>query len=182
MYEKDLVMVLATLRYYREQKTFASKQKEFVELNLERYAGEGLILAFMKDYIGKVNVPYEIENCVLVQFYSGTDRGVFLCEETKDGQVDSQPMKEVFPGVFTRELLLFNDEEKHCYIYEEETNERTDVMSVRRTKNAKDSPGFFTMVNEMIEAEQQQDEDVYREVQRKYEHTKHAADNLFTVL
>ena len=182
MYEKDLVMVLAALRYYRGEKNFASKQREFVELNLERYAGEGLILAFMKDYIGKVNVPYEIENCVLVQFYSGTDRGVFLCEETSGGQVDSQPMKEVFPGIFTRELLLFDDEEKHCYIYEEETNEKTEVMTVRRTKNGEDSPGFFALINKMIEQSQGQDPDSCREVQREYEHIKYAADKLFQVL
>ena len=111
-YEKDLVMVLAALRYYREQKTFTGKLKEFVELSLEKCAGEGLILAFMKDYINKVNVPHEIENTVLVQYYSGTDRDVFLCEQKPDGEMERQPMKQVFPGVFTRELLLFGDEEK----------------------------------------------------------------------
>ena len=181
LYEKDLVMVLATLRYYRNQATFTGKQKEFVELNLERYAGDGLVLAFMKDYIGKVKVPYEIENTVLIQYYSGTGRDVFLCEEKADGQTVSQPMKQVFPGVFTRELLLFGDEEKQCYIYEEETGERTDVMSVKRPEQAIHTPGFFQMVNRMIECEQQQDSSAYREVRRSYERVRHAAERLFEI-
>lgn len=182
MYEKDLVMVLATLRYYREQKTFAAKQKEFIELNLERYASEGLVLAFMKDYIGKVNVPYEIENRVLVQFYSGTEGRVFLCEQKENGEVDSQPMRQVFPGVFTRELLLFANEEKRCYIYEEETDEKTETMTVSRPQQIGQTPSFFKMVNDMIQAEQEDDRQTYQKLQMEYEKARHAAGKLFTVL
>lgn len=181
LYEKDLVMVLATLRYYRSQAVFTGKQKEYVELNLERFASEGLVMAFMKDYIGKVNVPYEIENTVLVQYYSGTERDVFLCEERPDGEIDSQPMKQVFPGIFTRELLLFGDEEKSCYIFEEETAERTEAMPVKRPKQTVQTPGFFQMVNQMIEAEQKQDKTTYRDVRRSYEKARHAAERLFVI-
>ncbi len=180
-YEKDLVMVLAALRYYREQKTFTGKLKEFVELSLEKCAGEGLILAFMKDYINKVNVPHEIENTVLVQYYSGTDRDVFLCEQKPDGEMERQPMKQVFPGVFTRELLLFGDEEKKCCIYEEETDEKTGLLTVRRAKDITVSQGFFRMVNEMIEAKEQEDEDKYREVRSAYERARYAAERLFVI-
>lgn len=181
LYEKDLVMVLATLRYYRTQASFSGKQKEFVELNLERYAGEGLILAFMKDYIGKVKVPYEIENTVLIQYYSGAERDVFLCEEKTDGEVESQPMRQVFPGVFTRELLLFGDEEKHCYIYEEESGERTETMPVKRLEQTALTPGFFQMVNQMIEAKQHRDATTYRKVKTNYEKARYAAGQLFEI-
>lgn len=179
LYEKDPVMVLAALRYYSRQETIADKQKDFIEINLEKYAGEGIIFAFMKDYIGKVNVPYEIENTVLIQYYSGTDRDVFLCEEKPDGKTDRQPMKRAFPGVFTREILLFGDEEKRCYIYEEGTEEKTDLMTVKRSQHTVQTPGFFLMVNQMIEADKQQDEETYHEVQTSYERARHAAKQLF---
>lgn len=179
LYEKDLVMVLAALRYYREQPNFTGKQKEFVELNLEKYAGEGIVLAFMKDYIGKVNVPHEIENTVLIQYYSGSNQDVFLLEETADGKTESYPMRQVFPGVFTRELLLFGNEEKRCCIYEEETGEKTEYMSVKRTGQQKGMPGFFQMVNQMMDAKHDNDEETYRELRKEYEKARHAAKRLF---
>lgn len=181
MYEKDTVMLLATLRHYRGETSFAGKQKEFVELNLEKYASEGVILAFMKDYIGKVMVPYEIENTVLIQYYSGTDKGVFLCEEREPGEYEPIPMRQVFPGVYIYEMLLFEGEERKCYIYEEELDEKTDIMSVTRPDSAGGTPGFFRMVNQMITAKNTGDQRRYEELRRRYESDRYAADQLFTI-
>ncbi len=88
--KKDAVMVLAALRHYRLEEHFASKQKEFVEMNLEKFASEGTVFAFMKDYIGKVNVPFEIENTVIIQYYSGAPGEILLCETDRDGKVKKQ--------------------------------------------------------------------------------------------
>lgn len=182
MYEKDMVMVLAALRYYRTDSSFASKQKEFVELNLEKYASEGIVLAFMKDYIGRVAVPYEIENSVLIQYYSGTDKGVFLCEEKEPGEYEPMPMRQVFPGVYVYEMLLFEGEERRCYIYEEELDEKTDIMAVRRPDSAGGTPGLFRIVNQMIMAKNQGDKSGFNNMRRRYEGARYAADNLFTIL
>lgn len=181
MYEKDTVMVLAALRHYRGEEHYASKQKEFVEWNLEKFASEGVILAFMKDYIGKVNVPYEIENTVLIQYYCNTDRGVFLFEQKEEGGFEPEPMRQVFPGVYIYEMLLFEDEERQCYIYEEEQDERTEIMTVRRPEAAGGTPGFFQMVNQMIEAKNEGDSTRYDALRRQYESDRHAAAKLFTI-
>lgn len=181
MYEKDTVMVLAALRYYRKSTEFASKQKEFIELNLEKYASEGIMLAFMKDYIGKVAVPYEIENTVLIQYYSGTDKGVFLCEEKGGGEYEPVPMRQVFPGVHIYEMLLFEGEERQCYIYEEELDEKTDVMTIRRPDSAGGVPGLFRIVNQMIMAKNAGDKAGYDRLRRRYEDHRYIADQLFTI-
>ncbi len=181
MYEKDMVMVLATLRYYRLEENFARKQKDFVELNLEKYASDGVVFAFMKDYIGKVNVPYEIENAVLIQYYSGTDKGVFLFEENQDGEYKPQPMRKVFPGVYIYEMLLFEGEERRCYIYEEETEEKTGTMTVRRPETAGSVPGFFQIVNQMVEAKDKGETEQYDQLRRRYESDHHVAEKLFTL-
>lgn len=181
MYEKDPVMVLAALRYYRNETSFASKQKEFVELNLEKYASEGILLAFMKDYIGKVTVPYEIENTVLIQFYSGTDQGVFLCREREPGEYEPVPMRQVFPGIYIYEMLLFEGEEKKCYIYEEEQDEKTDIMTVSRPDSAGGTPGLFRMVNQMITAKHAGDQTLYEGLRRQYERDRYAAGRLFNI-
>lgn len=181
MYAKEDVMILATLRYYSKEKKFADKQREFVEMNLEKFAGEGLILAFMKDYIGKVHVPYEVSNTVLVQYYSGTESAVFLIERSDEKKEKPMPMRQVFPGVFIREVLLFEDEEKECYIYEEESGEKTDVLTVKRKSEQPQTNGFFTMINAMIKEQKNGDTVSYENMRRVYERAHKVAENLFTI-
>ncbi len=181
MYEKDTVMVLAVLRHYRHETDPATKQREFIEWNLERFANEGMIFAFMKDYIGKVKVPYEIENQVLIQYYSGTDQPVYLCKELPDGSTKMHPMRQVFPGVFIYEMTLFYGEESQCCIYEEETEEKTEMVTVRRPDTSVTVPGFFQMVNQMAEAKDKGDDTRYDTLRRQYEKDHRIAESLFTL-
>ena len=182
MYEKDAVMVLAALRHYRLEEHFASKQKEFVEMNLEKFASEGTVFAFMKDYIGKVNVPFEIENTVIIQYYSGAPGEILLCETDRGGKVKkTMPMRQIFSGVYVYEMLLFDGEEKYCYIEEQTTGERTEVMCARRTEQAKGALGFFHMLNDMIAAKNTGDMELYGSLRRRYEKDRFAAKKLFTL-
>ncbi len=178
-YEKSRVMSLAALRYYSGRKIFDKKQKDFIELELENFAGEGIILEFMKQFIGKAAVPFEIENFVVVQHYSGTDKGVFLFfEDEKEGRSEGQPMKQVFDGIYTKELLLFADEEKRAYIYEEEGDRRFEEIVLRPPVKTGEADGFYTMLNKMIEtAGDQQD---YSKLRREYLRRHQLADQLFT--
>lgn len=178
-YEKSKVMSLAALRYYSGRKIFDKKQKDFIELELENFAGEGLILDFMKQFIGKVAVPFEIENLVVVQHYSGTDKGVFLFfQNGEDERSEGQPMKRVFDGIYTKELLLFADEEKRAYVYEEEDDRRFGEVILRPPVQEGGTDGFYTMLNKMIESAG--DSQSYSELRREYLRRYQLADKLFT--
>ena len=133
----------------------------------------------MKDYVGKVTVPYEIENAVLIQHECSTDKGVFLHLVEKDGTERTEPMRESFDGVYTKELLLFEGEEKTYYIVEEESGRRTKKAVLKRPQTAGNANGFFRIVNEMIEAKEQKDEARYESLRRKYEKQRTVAAELF---
>lgn len=178
-FEKSRIMSLAVLRYYSGRKIFDKKQRDFIELELENFAGEGLILEFMKQFIGKVAVPFEIENLVVVQHYSGTDKGVFLFfQDDKGGRSEGQPMKRVFDGIYTKELLLFADEEKRAYIYEEENDLRFDEIVLRPPMPGSAADGFYMMLNRMIESAG--DPESYSKLRREYLRKYQLADKLFT--
>lgn len=182
LYEKDKVMVLATLKYYSKAEQYSKKQKDFIERHLEECAGEGLILSFMKEFIGKVAVPYEIENILLVQYFADTEKGVFLYEKKEDGSYVAHPMKKVFDGIYTRELLLFEGESRDCYIYQEETGEKSEEMVLKRSESSGSLPGFFQMINQMIEAAEHKDTMRYRQLRRQYEQSRQVAGKLFEIL
>lgn len=182
LYEKEKIMVLAALKYYSKMREFAKKQKDFIELQLENCVGEGLVLSFMKDFIGKVEVPNEIEDSVLVQHYSGTTKGVFLfLRKDREQQYEAYPMRQVFDGIYTKELLLFADEEKQGYIYEEEDDRRFDEIILRPSGWKKGAPGFYRMINEMIEAGKDLDDARYRKIRREYLERHQVADRLFVI-
>lgn len=180
-YVRDTVMVLAALKYYSNAENFAWKQQEFIERNLELFASEGLILTFMKKFIGKLSVPYEIENSTLIQYNSGTNRGVFLHISPDGEHYETEPMRKVFDGIYTKDLLLFSDEETVCYIEEEETGEKTDAMHVKRKNTDIKAPGFFQMVNDMIQAKENGDSEKYENLRRQYERRHAVAEKLFKI-
>ena len=91
------------------------------------------------------------------------------------------PMRQFFPGVYVYEMLLFDGEEKYCYIEEQTTGERTEVMCARRTEQAKGAPGFFHMLNDMIAAKNKGDMELYGSLRRRYEKDRFAAKKLFTL-
>lgn len=180
-YVKDPVMVLAALKYYSKEKSYAWKQQEFIERNLELFASEGRIFPFMKEFTGKLAVPYEIENAVIIQHYSGTDKGVFLHSRTAGGSWQTEPMKKVFDGIYTKELLLFSGEEKTYYIEEEETGEKTDEIRIKKKEKEVTASGFFHMVDEMIAAKEKHDTAQYQLLRREYEKRHAVAAKLFTI-
>ncbi len=179
-YVRDRVMILAALKYFSRRSGFTEKEREFIERNLEECATDGLILAFMKEFTGKVTVPYEIENVILVQYNSGTEKAVFLHTE-EGGKENVVPMKQVFNGIFTKEILLFCGEEKHCFIEEEESGRRTDGMVLKRPENEGGAPGFFQMVNQMIQAEKRNDREQYDMLRIQYEQRHAVAAALFAI-
>lgn len=179
-YDKEIVMVLATLRYYSAMHAYAKKQQDFIEVQLERCAADGRILSFMKNFCGKLNVPYEVENCLFVEHYSGTDKGVFFFLKNEDGETyTSKPMKKVFDGIYTKELLLFAGEEKRGYIYEEETGKKTKEFSFRLNAGEAGERGFYPMLNGMIEAKEHMDREKYRRLRHLYLKNRQMADKLF---
>lgn len=180
LYEKEMIMVLATLRYYSDMREYAKKQRDFIEIQLERCATEGVILSFMKKFCGKLNVPYEIENCLFAEHYSGTDKGVFLfLKDDGEDSYQGEPMKKIFDGIYVRELLLFADEEKRGYIYEEENGSKSKEISFRLNARDIGEDGFYPILNGMIEAKKHEEHEKYTRLREKYLKSRQIADQLF---
>ena len=118
---------------------------------------------------------------MIIQHYSGTDKGVFLHSRTAGGASQTEPMKKVFDGIYTKEFLLFSGEEKTYYIEEEETGEKTDEFQIKKKEKEVTASGFFHMVDEMIAAKERHDTAQYQLLRREYEKRHAVAAKLFTI-
>lgn len=183
LYEKDSVMVLAALKKLSGRKSLDDGEREFIARALDYSAAEGIILPFMKDFAGTVTVPYEIRTPVIVQYYSGTSDGVFLfMKNTTTGAYESQPMRQVFDGIFIVPLLLFAGEETTGYIYEEETGKRSKEFELRKKEAATGADSLFEQVNAMIEAKNDDDEKRYEALKKMFIEEQELAKQLFTII
>lgn len=52
------------------------------------------------------------------------------------------PMKQIFDGIYSAALLLFEGEEKQCYVKEEGTGRKSDIIVLRYHGTRKGNDSF----------------------------------------
>jgi len=180
-YVKDDVMVLAHLYSCAKSHTLTDREKEFVEISLEKFAGEGRIMSFMKDFAGRVEVPYEIENPAIVQYMTGGAKSVELHLEKQDGSYEILPMRQVFQGIFTAALLLFEGEVRKGFIQEVETGKKSETITIVSDIRGKTEGSFFQMLDSIQTAKRAGKEEECQKLLRQYETRQKAANELFEI-
>lgn len=181
MYVKEDVMVFAWLKAMSGAKRLSDRQKEFVELCLEKYAGEGRIFRFMQDFSGKAEVPYEVENAQIVQHFGASGQSVMLHVVEQEKEVLVIPMKQIFDGIYSAALLLFEGEEKQCYVKEEGTGRKSDIIVLRYHGTRKGNDSFFQMINEMQRLLGEGQKDAYEKAMKEFQTRREAAGKLFVI-
>ncbi len=182
MADDNLIMLLAVLRYYASKETYTDSEREFIEYQLAKYAATGQMMLFMKDFIGKVEVPFEVEHADLIQLFSSAKGDVYI-EWEQDGTIVTQPMKSLFRDVYVYEALLFRGEKMNYRIYAGNTEKPVQQGEfVKKEVQGNSDMAFYEMVNEMILAKEQGDEEKFRSLAEIYRSKKNMASKLFAPL
>ncbi len=181
-YEKETVMVLAAMKKLSKQSVYNEKEREFISDKLYDLAAEGIVLPFMKDFAGKLEVPYEIRTPVIVQYYSSTPKGVFFFYKNRSGEYESHPMNKVFDGIYTAAVLLFADETTTGYIYEEETGKHSKEFELKKKETISGNGSMFEQVNAMQQAKSAGDEKKYERLAKEFIREQQLAKALFKLM
>lgn len=145
------VMHLAVLKRFTKETELSEEQKEYIDYHVSRLVKEGIIMKFMQEFKGQVTLPYIIENSVLIEYHINTKLPVNLLVHDEEGETKTYQMKEVFPGVFVKEFLLFAGEEFRYQVYAEETGKKTRRAPLKARLTEGDNNSFYSLVNRMIE-------------------------------
>ncbi len=176
------IMILAMLRYYSQQETYTDSEREFIEYHLAKYAAIGQIMQFMKAFIGKVEVPFEILHGELIQLFS-SHQGETYIELQQDDAVVTQPMKMLFRDVYVYETLLFRGERIAYRIFAGDAEKPVKSGElVKADTSGKGDKAFYEMVNEMIEAKEQGEEERFLALAKDYRSRQNVAEKLFSPL
>ena len=132
-------------------------------------------------------IPQRIAGKHYVEYYANPEKKVFITYafSKKDGlKFITEPMRQVYAGIFVKELVLFYNEELDYYIYEE--NQGQKVITQSDSVILEDIPDDTgenkqNLLNLLLLALELQDDKTMLEVMEEYIKRKHA-DSLFQPL
>lgn len=181
--EDNHIMILAMLRYYAGQSEYTESEREYIEYHLARYASTGRIFAFMKEFVGKAEVPFAIEHTDLIQIYSSHKGEVYIELQDENGEKMVQPMRRIFEDIYIYETLLFWGEALNYRIFAGDMEHPVESGVIQKENVVSDREmAFYDIVNDMIEAQQAGDMETYRSLVDLYKSRQKVAEALFAPL
>lgn len=187
-FEKSETQQLALLKYYSGKTGLEEAEKDFCREKTEALLKEERYFAFLKGLGGQITLPSRIINHYFVEVKERPGLPVKLHYriQTEPGREDykESPMKEIYPGIYGKELVLFQDELlQYAAVVEEEaekTKEETGIYSgdVWETEQITD----YGLINLMLATEQMKEEKTLTALMEHYIKQKAVERSLFEIL
>ncbi len=125
----DTVCALSLLKHYAQKADLTSHQEEQAKGLLDTCLNQGLRFEFYQQLPSQLIQACQVEDKVFVEehFPRGSRVVIHYCLQREGGEETewiSQPMKEMYRGIFSREFLLFYDERLVYYLTLEQEGDR----------------------------------------------------------
>ncbi len=178
---------IALLKHYSEKKVLTEKEKQFVDFQISEFVGKNIIFPFFAKFRDRVVVPQRVSGKYYVEYHANPKKKVYISYAfaKKEGlKFVTEPMKQIYPGIFVKELILFYNEELEYYIFEEEQGKKTITQSDSVTlEGIPEDTGENkqNLLNVLLLALEMQDDKTLLAGMEDYIKRKHA-DNLFKPL
>lgn len=158
-WDMNLMCRLALVKYYAGLDTLNPDQEAETKKILAICAEEKLTFAFFKKLPLQLIRPYQLEDKLMVEerFLPGTKVMIHYYIGRGD-EVDpiwtSEPLREMIPGIFSREFLLFYGEVLTCYLTYRAGEEEVRLGERRLTLTELDTDGFsqYKILNRILAA------------------------------
>lgn len=188
--EENQSMILASLRYYAQKDEYTEAEREYIEYHLSHYASTGRIFSFMKGFVGKVEVPFAVLHGNIIQLYYSHSKDIYIELSHENGEKEICQMKPVFQDIYVYETLLFRGETVHYQIFagrEPRPVRQGVIRADEETFGETGEPGreaaaFYELVNCMIQTRENGEDEVLRQLIRKYRSMQEISGKLFVPL
>lgn len=186
--EENQSMILASLRYYAGMDEYTEAEKEYIGYHLSHFVSTGRIFSFMKGFIGKVEIPFEVLHGSIIQLYYSRSKDLYIELTHEDGEKEVCQMKPVFEDIYVYQTLLFRGETVHYQIFAGAGSRPVRQGVIRAaeeeetTETGQEAAAFYEMVNQMIRAKEDGEEEVLHQLVRKYRSMQEVSGKLFDPL
>ncbi len=181
IYEENTIIILALIKYYSERTSLTEEQYKLADYHISRLVKEGIVMRFMQRFSGKIELPYELQSMYVVQHFSDTKYAVNVKTTDERGNVTTEGMRNIYAGIFVKEVMVFEGETFTYQVIEEETGKSTEPLPMK-LENSPQGRSFFTVVNQMSACRKAGSRDGYEEACRQYKTYETLAKKLFKPL
>ncbi len=188
------VCKLAYLKYFAENpKELKEEELPIVEAFLEEFLAEKIHLNFFRSYLGmsfsKENLLREMLDKTVVEYRAnaGARANIHYVIMREDGVASeylTEPMREIYGGVYFKEFVLFFGENLQYYIMEEGDGEGqlTESGNLQKSDIRGDGADWrYEMINDIIISKTLEDYDTLDNLLDEYYRREYLFENLFAL-
>lgn len=155
-WEIDKICRLSLLKYYSGQEKISEKQSALIRRILEECSESGLRFAFYRHLPSSYTKPYQLDDKQFVEEHFPASARVMIhycmAKEEEEPIYKSEPMKNMYQGIFVKEFLLFYGEVLKYYLTVEEGEEihRTEEKTLRMEDTFREGNSRYQLLNRML--------------------------------
>lgn len=156
--ELERICRLALLKYYAGRKNFTKLQDSIIRSSLEECNEIGLKFAFFKNLPAVYTKPLQMDDKVFVECRYPLDAKVtihysMICGDQEEGSYKSEPVRNMYQGIFVKDFLLFYGETLRYYLTVETEKEsfETEKKTLRVDIAAEDGNSKYQLLNRILE-------------------------------
>lgn len=187
--EVDIICRLALLKYYSKQETLNEMQDELAKKILEECNEKGLRFAFYQKLPERYTKPYQLDDKQFVEVKYPSDAKVIIhyCM-TKNGekakQYKSEPMRNMYQGIFVKEFLLFYGETLWYYLTIENAGEEnvTEEQTLCMQNSFQEGKTKYQLLNQMLSGQKLGQYKQIDEAMQQYLARERLAEKLFMLV
>lgn len=153
----ERICELALLRNYAEKPDLTDGQETVINRMMEDISYEGLRFAFFEELPDAFTRPYQLSDKTYVEYRANPKSRVVIHYRLggEENGFKTEPMKNMYEGIFVKEFTLFYGDELTWHLVEELDNQTitTEDQTIYYTKKSKpEGNSQYDLINHMMEA------------------------------
>jgi len=181
---------MAYLYYITKQEDVSKEQIKLCKDLIYELTEINIVFEFYKEFGKWFRMPYSILDKTIIDYRTNPRNKVFITyrvydEEGKVGDVNTEEMSSVYPGIFVKKLTLFYGEKVAYTIIDKDTDdgEQLKEHTIHMTrKDAYNEDNKFGQINGMLISQEVGRGDALDELMKNYEFYRQASEELFKLL
>lgn len=174
-WEISEVCQLALLKHYSEQTAFTEQQERQARKLLKKFNDRGLRFGFYARFPAPWTQAYQVEDKIFVERHFAPGSQVVIHYQLRgEGQENarwvSEPLRDMFQGIFVKEFLLFYGETLTWYLTVTENGQTRDTAREQVSLTEVDTAGStrYKLLNQMLAARKLGNRELMEKAARKF--------------
>lgn len=180
--EKNDMCALALLKHYSTLESLDKEQTLFCEHYINYFSCKDIILPFIKDFGGKVELPGYICDKYYVEYKADPSVKVSIHYQSDDtGEFVTSEMKDVYMGIRVKEFMLFYGENLQYYVSEDSLSGEkiTESFNISIGESNDEDSSRYGMINTMLMARELEDDITVIDIMKDMAERDYLIEHLF---